>query len=71
MALGETLQNRLFDSWARLQLEIVDMHHVATLLRVSGKAKAADDVDELAEAKREEAAKLKRLWDDAEERGPG
>ncbi len=70
MAIGETLRNRLFDAWARLQLEIVDMRQVASLLRVAGKAQAAADVDELADAKVDEAAKLKRLWDDAEERGP-
>lgn len=51
----------LFDSWALIQLQIVDLGHAANLLRKNGKEAAARDVDELISAKRIEGQRIQRI----------
>jgi hypothetical protein len=62
------LRERIFDSWARMQLDLVDLHHAVNLVRANGGTRETiEGIEATIALINRDAAKLRKIWDERKE----
>lgn len=67
MVSGAGLADRIFDAWARMQLDLIDLRHSGDLVRAAGGS--TEGIEYTINRIQRDADKLKKVWQEKKQIG--